>query len=122
MDTDRVYRLIEKIMDIVQEQGNFKDDKAFEEFITKKSEMTDSEFRDLYYSNDQKIEKLWLELSDDLFEETEDAYILKGDWHGFAKGTSQALIHDWFDWHHSRNLIWLMENVNNYSTKEAVMI
>jgi hypothetical protein len=111
MDEQRAYHLLEKSIEIIKAQGGFQDDKRFEKNLTEKLGMTDNEFRDLYYRTDGRIERLWNDLTDNLFVEKEgEVRVLKDDWNGFAKGTDREVIRDWFDWHYSKNINWLEDN------------
>lgn len=112
MEEQRAYHLLEKSIEVIKEQGSFGDDQIFKKYITGKLDMTENEFRDLYYHTDARIERLWKGLTDDLFNGKEgETQVLKDDWNGFAKGTDREVINDWFDWHHSNNITWLKENM-----------
>lgn len=112
MDQQRAYHLLEKSLDVIKDQGSFQNEKIYEDYITEKLNMTENEFRDLYCRTDDRIEGLWKNLTDNLFDGKEgEVQTLKEDWNGFAKGTDREIIKDWFDWHHSKNISWLQENI-----------
>ena len=58
---------------------------------------------------DIKLEKIWDELEDVLFDEDDDGeLILADDWYLFAKGTTRTDIWHWFDDRHSKGIAWLL--------------
>lgn len=61
---------------------------------------------------DREVEKLWDELEDIPVYENEDYELcLEVDFEGWGKGTTQSVLWDWFNTHHSKGLMWL---VNEY--------
>lgn len=61
---------------------------------------------------DREVEKLWDELEDIPVYENEDYELcLEVDFEGWEKGTTQSVLWDWFNTHHSKGLMWL---VNEY--------
>lgn len=61
-----------------------------------------------YKLDDIGIEKLWDELTDVPFDESENDLVLSEDWFVFDKGTEREDIWHWFDEHHSNGVGWLM--------------
>lgn len=58
--------------------------------------------------NDENIEKLWRELTDITFDDSENDLVLSEDWFIFDEGTEREDIWHWFDHHHSKGIGWLM--------------
>ena len=72
----------------------------------------------VYYKlDDIEIEKLWNELTDIPFDESENDLVLSEDWFVFDKGTEREDIWHWFDEHHSKGVGWLM---NEYEINKDV--
>lgn len=58
---------------------------------------------------DKELEGLWIELEDVLFVEDEDSdLILSDSWLHFEKGANRDTIWEWFDYHHSKGVAWLL--------------
>lgn len=64
--------------------------------------------------DDAEIEKLWDELTDVPFDESEYDLMLSDNWFIFEKGTKREDIWHWFDKYHSKGVGWLM---NEYEKK-----
>lgn len=67
-------------------------------------------YRGVTYSllTDEEIEKLWNELIDVPFNETETDLVLDEDWFIFKAGTERDEIWHWFDEHHSKGVAYLL--------------
>jgi hypothetical protein len=60
---------------------------------------------------DTKLEKVWDELEDVLFDEDDNGELVLADnWYLFAKGTSREDIWHWFDERHSKGVAWLLHD------------
>ena len=58
---------------------------------------------------DEQLELLWEELTDVVFDETDDGYlVLANDWYIFDAGTDREEIWHWFDKHYSNGVYSLM--------------
>ncbi len=58
---------------------------------------------------DAKLEKIWDELEDVLFDEDDNGELVLADnWYLFSKGTSREDIWHWFDERHSKGVAWLI--------------
>lgn len=74
-------------------------------------------------SSDKKVEQLWDELDDVLIEEDEEGrMILANDWGEFSKGTERKEVWDWFDKHHSKGFVWLMNEYEKDSILSNVKV
>ncbi|WCF11576.1 hypothetical protein NDS46_29970 (plasmid) [Paenibacillus thiaminolyticus] len=64
---------------------------------------------------DKKLESLWNELVDILFEEDPDngKLHLAEEWYIFKEGTWREDIWKWFDIHHSKGVAWLMDTIES---------
>lgn len=59
-------------------------------------------------ATDREVELLWEELEDIPTDENDCLCV---DWQGWSKGTDRDEIWHWFDEHHSKGVVWL---VNQY--------
>ena len=63
--------------------------------------------------DDEAIEEIWKDFTDiPVIEDEDDVLVLDEDWLLWKKGTGvQGAIWHWFDDHHSKDLGWMMENI-----------